>query len=157
MRRVLAPLPIAVLALAVLPGPLAGCSSFKASSSPSRWSGQSSKASSSPSRWSSRSSGGEAASEKPVGQAYERDVRETAATVASEHGGGYEIMRRLGPVAATHGISDWEGDPATYRAIGVGLRDAGVSVGDFEQMSRDISAESEVRSKLLLEGYSSTP
>lgn len=143
-----------VLTLAL--GTLVGCSSFKSSSSPSRWSGQSSKASSSPSRWSSGSSGGGEAQESDE-QSYERDVRETAATVVQGGGGGYELMRRLGPVAAEHGISDWEGDPITYRAIGAGLAQGGLSVNAFEQVSRDIAAGSQVRGQLLLEGYSSTP
>jgi hypothetical protein len=133
-----------------------GCSSFKSSSSPSRWSGQSSKASSSPSRWSSQSSGG--GNEAPGDStAYEKDVRAAAAEAARGGAGGHEVMRRVGIVAADHGITDWEGNPATYRAIGAGLASGGLPVNDFEQISRDISAGSETRSKLLLEGYSSSP
>ncbi len=133
---------------------LSGCSSFKSSSSPSRWSGQSSKASSSPSRWSSQSSGGGAA-EATDETAYMRDVRETVAAVAEGGGGGFEVMRQVGPVAASHGITDWEGNPATYRAVGAGLAQGGLSVDSFERVSHDIAAGSEVRAKLLLEGYSS--
>ncbi len=143
----------AILVLAL--GTFTGCSSFKSSSSPSRWSGQSSKSSSSPSRWSSQSSGG--GSQEAEKSAYEKDVRETASEVARAGGGGYEVMRRVGPVAAEHGITDWEGDPVTWRAIGAGLAQGGLSVTEFEQVSRDLAAGSEVRSKLLLEGYSSPP
>lgn len=137
-------------------GALVGCSSFKSSSSPSRWSGQSSKASSSPSRWSSQSSGGGQGPESEQ-ESYERDVRETTAAVVLGGGGTDEIMRRLGPVAAEHGVTDWEGDPVTYRAIGKGLAQGGVSVDDFDQLSQQISGGSEVRQQLLLEGYKSSP
>lgn len=131
-----------------------GCSSFKSSSSPSRWSGQSSKASSSPSRWSSQSSGGGGAQELDE-SAYEEDVREMAASVAESGGRAAELMRRLPQIATEHGITDWEGDAATYRGIGAGLAQGGLSVDAFERVSRDLSAGSEVRSRLLLEGYSS--
>ena len=144
---------LVVLSLAAL----SGCSSFKSSSSPSRWSGQSSKASSSPSRWSSQSSGGGEAAQTTEETAYTKDVRETVAAAAEGGAGGFEVMRQVGPVAAAHGITDWEGNPATYRAIGAGLSQAGLSVDSFEQISRDISAGSEVRSKLLLEGYTGSP
>ena len=133
---------------------LAACSSFKSSSSPSRWSGQSSKSSSSPFR--SSSGGGEEEKEKDESQ-YHKDVKQTVASAVAEGAGGHEVMRQVGPVAAEHGITDWEGDPITYRAIGEGLAKGGLSVNDFDQVSRDISAGSDVRQKLLLEGYTASP
>lgn len=157
MRRLSSLVPILVLVLTLAPAGFFGCSSFKSSSSPSRWSGQSSKASSSPSRWSSQSSGGGGEAPAEDESAYRKDVRTTVAAVAQGGGGGFEVMRRVGPVAAEHGITDWEGNPETYRAIGAGLAQGGLSVDSFAQVSRDISAGSEVRSKLLLEGYSSSP
>jgi hypothetical protein len=144
------------LALILGLGMMAGCSSFKSSSSPSRWSSQSSKSSSSPFRWSSSSSGGDQAADADE-SAYEKDVRETTSSVFEGGGGVNELMSQIGPVALDHGIHNWEGEPATYRAIGAGLADAGLTIDQFERVSRDVAGDSEVRKEFLMEGFKSTP
>ena len=132
---------------------LSGCSSFKSSSSPSRWSSQSVKSSSSPFRSSSDSSGGDDADSEAERDesSYERDVRETTSSIIASGGGAAEILRDLGDVASTHGISDWEAESATFIGIGRGL--AALPVDDFERMSAEIADGSSVREGLLLQGY----
>ena len=138
------------------------CSSFRSSSSPSRWSSESFKASSSPSRWSSESSGDDAAPEEEVEadeaadvSAYERDLRNATVSTVTSGGQSADILSSIYPIAHEHGITDYDGDPATYRAIGRGLGVAEVSFDDFERFQAQLAGGSDVRRQLLLEGYTS--
>ena len=91
------------LALAFLPA----CSSFSASS----------KIVSSPFISSSKSSSPE--------QAYREDVRDYTAAHLQSGGTVDELRRQIGALAAKHGITDWENNESTFRAIGAGLAKAG--------------------------------
>ena len=143
---------------------LAGCSSFRSSSSPSRWSSESLKASSSPSRWSSESSGGADAPAKEEVKAdefadlnrYERDLADTTVSIVTSGGRPDDVSKAIYPVAFDYGITDYSSDPGTYRAIGKGLGKARLSVDDFERYRDHLARGSDVRRQLLLEGYAST-
>jgi hypothetical protein len=91
------------LALALLPA----CSSFSASS----------KIVSSPFISSSKSSSPEAA--------YREDVRDYTAAHLQSGGTVDELRRQIGTLAAKYGITDWENNESTFRAIGAGLAKAG--------------------------------
>ena len=91
------------LALAFLPA----CSSFSASS----------KIVSSPFISSSKSSSPE--------QAYREDVRDYTAAHLQSGGTVDELRRQIGALATKHGITDWENNESTFRAIGAGLAKAG--------------------------------
>jgi hypothetical protein len=91
------------LALALLPA----CSSFSASS----------KIVSSPFISSSKSSSPEAA--------YREDVRDYTAAHLQSGGTVDELRRQIGKLAEKHGITDWENNESTFRAIGAGLAKAG--------------------------------
>ena len=98
-----------VAALALLPG----CSSFKSSSSPFRWSSASFKSSS---KFSSSSSPDGDKKEKPEeGQPeedqYEDDVKEHTAAFVGSGGDPQTLLVSLAPVAKRHGISNWEQEP----------------------------------------------
>lgn len=53
----------------------------------------------------------------------EADEVSSATTLWAQRGEDVDTLRRdIGRITAAHGVSDWEQHPATYRAIGVGLR-----------------------------------
>jgi len=151
--------PILLLSLVLCAG--VACSSFKSSSSPSRWSSNSIKASSSPSRWSSESSGGEApaeeveADESADTSRYERDVRDTTVSIVRSGGLPGDVSRAIHPVAYEYGITDFADDPGTYRAIGRGLGLADLSLDEFDRYREQLARGSDVKRQLLLEGYTS--
>lgn len=128
---------------------LGACSSAKSSSSPSRWSSNSSKSSS------GSSGGGEDEKADKDQSKYEQDVTATTAATVKSGGGASQIMRDVGDVANDHGVTDWENEPNTFQSIGRGLQ--GVSVDEFESLSQGLSGESDVRKKLLYEGYTESP
>lgn len=133
------------------------CSSFRSSSSPSRWSSESSKSSSSPSRWSSRSSdgGSEDAAPEPEESAYFEDVRDYTAASVSSGGTPDDLARGIGPLAQSHHVLDWEADPTTLRAVGAGLANGGVSPGDLDNYKARLAGQDLTRTKLIEEGYES--
>lgn len=126
-RSVALPAPLAALALVLL---LGGCQLLWASiTSPSDWVLGSAESISGSIRAISRSSG--------IGgggpdAAYRRDVR--AWTVAFTRTGGSQedFLRGLARVAEPHGVTHWEGEPATLVAIGEGLRAAGATPETLE-------------------------
>jgi hypothetical protein len=112
------------LALALLPA----CSSFSASS----------KIVSSPFISSSKSSSPEAA--------YRDDVRDYTAAHVQSGGTVDELRRQIGELAAKHGITDWEDNESTFRAIGAGLAKAGyrqLQVDAFKKNMASTPAQAE--------------
>jgi hypothetical protein len=85
--------------------------------------------------------------------AYRRDVRAFAAQFSQAGGSSDEFLRGIARVAEGHGVSHWEGRPDTLRAIGQGLRDAGVSHAELDALfTRSEDADPQVLA-LVLEGY----
>lgn len=131
------------LALAVLVVAVSACSFSDSSESIS-------KSVSSPFKSSSDSSGdGEAA--------YREDVRDyTAAYVRS--GGEFDAyQRKIGSVAAKHGITDWELDKGTYLAIGQGLRKGGLKPIELAAWKSNLARDDLSRAELIQKGYDGTP
>ncbi|MGH0034960.1 MAG: hypothetical protein ACQGVK_08020 [Myxococcota bacterium] len=123
-----------------------GCSFSKSS-------GASSKSSSSPSRWISQSSKSSSGGGAEVDdKAYEEDVAQTtAAFVAS--GGDFTAYRRvMGQLADQHGISNWENDRPTLRAVGVGIARATDDPARQAKAIDLIAAGDEKRKQWLQEG-----
>ena len=85
--------------------------------------------------------------------AYRRDVRAFAALFASTGGTSQEFLRGIGSVAAEHGITDWESQPDTHRAIGEGLRDAGIEPAQLDALTARASDADPVVLALVREGY----
>ena len=127
MNRMVSPLMSALLILAMAFGAMA-CSSRSFS--------HSSRSSSSPSRWlsaSSRSGRSEKPTEKPgeasvraTQSSFQEEVSALAVLYAQSSGTADDFHREVGNAARRHGISFWEGVPATYQAIGRGLARAQV-------------------------------
>lgn len=98
----------------------------------------------------SSSQGDEGASE-----AYRRDVRELTAACVESGSDARAFLRDLGAVAERHGITNWESQRATYRAIGAGLREAGLDEAGLARFEADIpGAAPEVR-EAIREGWQS--
>ena len=85
--------------------------------------------------------------------AYRHDVAEyTDAYVRS--GGQYDAFeRRLGEIAAKHGISDWETNDLTFLAFGEGLARAKVQGVGLETWAENLAGGNPHRIKLIQEGY----
>jgi hypothetical protein len=100
----------------------------------------------------SRSSSGSGGAD-PARLAYRRDVRAFAAHFAATGGSSDDFLRGIGAVAAEHGVSHWESRPDTHRAIGEGLRDAGVAPTELDALvARADDADPAVLA-LVREGY----
>ena len=101
----------------------------------------------------SSGSGGKSASAAPNMQSFERDLRVYTAGFAVRPGGSREdFLRGVARIAEDHGVSDWESEPTTPRAIGEGLRDAGLSAGQKDAFVDGIGRE-RPEAQLALEGY----
>jgi len=132
--------------------PLLGCQLISTSiTSPSDWvsgTGESISGSFESLSRSSGSGGGDAAK-----QAYLRDVRAYAALFASSGGTSQDFLRGLGAVAAEHGVTHWESQPGTQRAIGEGLRDAGVSPAELDVITARATDADPMVIAAVREGY----
>ena len=120
------------LALALLPA----CSSFSASS----------KIVSSPFISSSKSS-------SPEG-AYQEDVRDYTAAHVQSGGTVDELRRQIGELAAEHGITDWENNESTFRAIGAGLAKAGYRQVQVDAFKKNM-ATTPTQAEWMQKGYDS--
>ena len=89
--------------------------------------------------------------------AYQEDVRDyTAAYIRS--GGDYDTFeRKIGSVAAQHGITDWELDTGTYLAIGQGLRKGGLKPVELAAWKSNLAGSDLSRADLIQKGYDGTP
>lgn len=146
---------VAVLTGVVVLGFSAGCGVFKSSTtqasveSSSNSSAAGFRSSSSPFRWSSDSSSPSDASPS----AYQRDVTDYTAKFAASNGEPRSFQRDLSAIAEGHGVTNWERDDATYLAIGRGLAKAGVSERRFQQLAVQLSNANPSQLALLKSGY----
>jgi hypothetical protein len=119
------------LLLAALLASLSGCQVIWASiTSPSDWASGISTSLSGSIDGSLVSSGSKSPGDSS--SAYREDVRVLAATRAAEGALDVAFLREVSGVALRHGISDWQAEPATFDAIGEGLREAGLDETEIE-------------------------
>jgi hypothetical protein len=118
------------LGLALLPA----CDSISASS----------KSLSSPFASSSKSSSPETA--------YREDVSDYTAAHLQSGGTPDELRRQIGILAEKHGITDWENNQSTFRAIGQGLAKAGYRQVQVDAFKNNIAKTPE-QAKWIQEGY----
>jgi len=132
-----------------------GCGVFKSSTtqasveSSSKSSAAGFRSSSSPFKWSSDSS-------SPAGDtpsAYQHDVSDYTAKFAASEGNVQSFQRDLSSIAEGHGVTDWEQDDATYLAIGRGLAKAGVSGQRYQLLSVQLSNQNPSQLALVNSGY----
>ncbi len=82
---------------------------------------------------------------------YGEDVRVWSTTAATRAELEPGFVRELGRIAEQHGISHWEAQPVSFRALGVGLREAGLSEGEVEQFLARVGRSDD--RVTVLEGY----
>jgi hypothetical protein len=143
-----------VLRVSLLAGvlPLLACQVISASiTSPSDWvsgTGESISGSFESLSASSESKGGDAAK-----LAYRRDVRAFAAHFARTGGAQQDFLRGIGAVAAEHGVTHWESQADTHRAIGEGLRDAGIDPAQLDALTARAADADPAVLALVRQGY----
>jgi hypothetical protein len=135
--------PIALAALvAAVAAPAVGCSFSDSSKSISN-------SVSSPFKSSSESSGGD----EPAASAYLRDVEALGFAFAGAGGEPEGLLREVGRVARAHGVSDWESVPATYRAIGAGLRRGGLDAEGARRLADALFGAGTPAAESVLKGW----
>jgi len=138
--------PLGGLATALVAVSILGCSI-----SASSWSLSKSVRSSSHSSDSSSSSSPGAAE-----RAYREDVTDYTRAFAKSHRGDFAgFQADLSRLAAEHGITNWEENPATYTAIGEGLGQAQVSDAELMAYKRNLSGGDAQKADLIQKGYDS--
>jgi hypothetical protein len=105
---------------------------------------------SSPFKSSSESSNG---GSDPAPSAYLRDVEASSFAHAGAGGDPQGLLREIGRVALAHGISDWESVPATYLAIGAGLRRAGLDVEAARRQADALFGAGTPEARSVLQGW----
>ena len=88
---------------------------------------------------------------------YMYDISDYAATAFVLNLSDEDYMIELSTLAERHCITDWEGDESTYLAIGMGLRQAGVSKAQVLETNfvKHVSKTDQNKLKLILTGYHS--
>jgi len=91
----------------------------------------------------------------PTGrQKYERDVRDYTAEFVKSSSTDLEAFRvRMGRLAESHGITNWEEDKSTYLAIGRGLRKANLSKSQYETFKASLAGSQPLKMQYIQEGY----
>lgn len=87
---------------------------------------------------------------KKAGALYKTDIRDITTLYAKNRIQG-DFQTDISKIALKHGISDWEAYPATYIAIGEGLKKANVTPSLFEKFYNNIHNQESAR--LLKSGY----
>jgi len=142
IRRTPRPWARAALALS-LAAPLAGLSACSISKS----SESLSTSISSPFKSSSDSSSGGKES------AYLDEVRSYTAGFATSAGDATDFRRGIGSIAERRGIHDWEDDDDTCKAIGQGLKKAGLTQEKAQAILGEIFAGRSDRAAVALKGF----
>ena len=100
----------------------------------------------------STSSGSGTEEPTPNKTSYHRDLRQYAAVFVRGEGTREEFLRGVSRIAEDHGITHWEAEPVTPRAIGEGLRDANLSEAEMNAFA-DSVGRNRPEAQLALEGY----
>ena len=101
----------------------------------------------------SRSSGSSEKEVQAALQRYRDDVKGLAVSYFRQDCDAYTFERQLGSLASSYGLSNWQNETATYRAIGVGLRQAGVekdTIGNVPFLSSSVMKKN---LDSIVEGY----
>jgi hypothetical protein len=107
------------------------------------------------SKSSSNSSASSSASSEGSESRYKRDVRDYTAAWAKSGGQVDVFQKKLGELAKEYGITNWEDNEITYRAIGEGLGKARVSKVQFETYRDALGRSDPSKIKAIENGYKS--
>jgi hypothetical protein len=100
----------------------------------------------------STSSGSGGDETTPNKTSYRRDLRQYAAVFVRGDGTREDFLRGVARIAEDHGVTHWEADPVTPRAIGEGLRDANLSDAEMDAFVASIGRDKPA-AQIALEGY----
>ncbi len=143
------------LALAI--AAMGGCSISASSGSISDSISSPSKSSSDSSKSSSGGDDAAAAPEAPADTAsYEEDVSQLAVTYAKMGGEIGAFRTAVSQLAVNRGITNWEVDSRTRRAIGRGVGTAGMQEESFTDFSRQLFGDDLLKVNDLRKGYQQT-
>lgn len=84
--------------------------------------------------------------------AYREDVRDYTAAHLQSGGTIDELRRQIASLAAKHGITDWENNESTFRAIGAGLAKAGYRQVQVDAFKKNM-ASTDAQAKWIQKGY----
>lgn len=126
------------VALAIVLCAAAGCGSISASSE------SISKSISSPSESLSASSSPE--------DRYKAEVRDFTAAHVQQGGSAEVLLREIGKIAQRHGVTNWENDEDTYRAIGAGLAKAEKNQSEVNAYKANLT-QTTAQAEWLQKGY----
>jgi len=104
---------------------------------------------------SASSSGSSSASSEGSESRYKKDVRDYTAAWAKSGGQLDAFQKKLGELAKQYGITNWEDNEITYRAIGEGLGKARVSKVQFEAYRDALGRSDPSKIKAIEKGYQS--
>lgn len=100
----------------------------------------------------STSSGSGGAEPTPNKTSYQRDLRQYAAVFVKGSGTREDFLRGVARIAEDHGVTHWEAEAVTPRAIGEGLRDAELSEAEMNAFVDSIGRDKPA-AQLALQGY----
>ena len=88
---------------------------------------------------------------------YPDDVRRYVAASATSTHGLDALEKRLGEIARSHAITNWEEDETTFVAIGRGLHDAGVDRARLDTYAAHFARSDPFRRQAMQHGYDARP
>jgi hypothetical protein len=86
-------------------------------------------------------------------RAYMREIRDFSFGYARSGGDAQAFARGVGSLAQRHGITDWESDRDTCRAIGQGFRAAGLDRPAARRFVESLVPANSVSAQWMREGY----
>ena len=88
-------------------------------------------------------------------QDYREDVQVLALAAVESGASGGELLDQVGRIAFHHGITDWEADELTYRALGEGLALAGVDRERAHVFAEEVAGGDTRAVRAVFEGFES--
>lgn len=96
------------------------------------------------------------ADEKPAAEPaalYREDVRNLTAAWVRRGGDVAGFQRSIGAIARQHGVSDWEAAPATWSAVGEGLRSARATAQQRDALAHDLAGDDPVKQRAIAHAH----
>ncbi len=86
---------------------------------------------------------------------YREDVKSALVLYHNHPNSQKDLENDLDAIAKEHGLVHWKNHPATYIAMGQGIRAAGATHSELEEITSKISLNHKQMASLLKEGYQS--
>jgi hypothetical protein len=86
---------------------------------------------------------------------YREDVRVLALAAVESGTAGENLLDQVGRIAFHHGITDWEADELTYRALGEGLALSGVDRQRARVLAEEVAGGDARALRAVIEGFES--